>query len=62
VGSANEDSTKLELIAKLDALVAHAYGLTRDQLEYVFETFHRGWAFKDRLEQVLEYFDDWKGE
>jgi hypothetical protein len=46
-----------ELIAELDALVAHLYGLDRDGLIHIFETFHRGWDYRSRLEQVLRYFD-----
>lgn len=56
VGSVSEDE-KPELIAELDALVAHLYGLDRDDVIHIFETFHRGWDFGPRLEKVLGYFD-----
>jgi hypothetical protein len=46
------------LEAGLDALVASAYGLTRDQVAHVFATFHRGWNYEGRLAAVLRNFDD----
>ena len=54
------DRDKNDLIGELDAVVALLYGLTRDDVEHVFETFHRGWAYKDRLTAVLTHFDTWK--
>ena len=30
---------RIELMAKLDALVAHHYGLTREEYEYILKTF-----------------------
>lgn len=56
VGSVLEDE-KPELLAELDALVAHLYGLDRDDVAHIFETFHRGWNYGLRLEKVLGYFD-----
>lgn len=55
-GSVSE-SEKAELIPELDALVAHLYGLERDDVAHIFETFHRGWDFDPRLERVLGHFD-----
>jgi hypothetical protein len=57
VGSVKTESEKEKLVAELDALVAHLYGLSRSQLEYVFETFHRGWDYSSRLAQVLAFYD-----
>ena len=57
VGSVNSDAEKEALIDELDALVAHLYGLTRPQVEHVFETFHRGWVYAPRLKKVLEFYD-----
>ena len=59
VGSVKTQVEKDALIAELDALVALLYGLSRDQLEQVFATFHRGWDYKPRLEAVLGHFDGW---
>lgn len=55
-GSVSE-AERAELIPELDALVAHLYGLERDDVIHIFETFHRGWDHKPRLDQVLGYFD-----
>lgn len=59
-GSVNDPAEKHALIAELDALVAHSYDLTREQVEHVFATFHRGWNYDDRLAAVLEHYDTWK--
>lgn len=53
-GEAKDDA-----IAEVDALVAHLYGLTREHVEMVFSTFHRGWNFGPRLERVLTHYDTW---
>ena len=50
------------LIHELDAVVAHLYGLNQKQLTHIFETFHEGWDYKDRLKATLEYFRQWKGK
>jgi hypothetical protein len=57
VGSVKTETEKNALIAELDALVAHLYGLNRSQVEHVFATFHRGWDYKPRLAEVLKYYD-----
>ena len=49
------------MVHELDAVVAHLYGLTEVQLVHVFETFHEGWDYKDRLDGVLAHFLDWRG-
>lgn len=46
-------------IAENDAIAAHAYGLTRDQVIYVYESFQRGWDYESRLAAVLEHYDRW---
>lgn len=45
-----------DLVAKLDAAVAHLYGLDEDDVKVIFETFHVGWDFSARLAAVLEHF------
>ena len=50
---------KQEKIYELDAVVAHLYGLTRENVEVIFETFHDGWDHEERLERVLDYYADW---
>ncbi len=53
---------KDDLIAELDALVSLLYGLTEDQVEHVFATFHRGWNYEPRLDAVLKHYREWKGK
>lgn len=60
VGTANEESVKQALIAENDAIVAKLYGLSRDHLTVIFETFHRGWNYEDELQRTLRYFDEWE--
>jgi hypothetical protein len=54
------ESDKDDLIAELDAVVALLYGLTQQDVEHVFATFHRGWAYQDRLAAVLAHYETWK--
>lgn len=54
-----DEDTKQEKIYELDAVVAHLYGLSRENLEVIFETFHDGWDYEERLERVLDYYADW---
>jgi hypothetical protein len=55
-----EDNLKYELICELDSVVAHLYGLTKSQLSHIFETFHVGWDYTDRLKKTLVHYDNWK--
>jgi hypothetical protein len=48
-----------DMIAELDAVVSHLYGLTRKHLRVVFSTFHDGWNYEDRLERVLSHHMTW---
>jgi hypothetical protein len=50
------------MIAELDAVVAHLYGLTEAHVRIVFETFHEGWDFADRLRATLQHFVRLKGK
>lgn len=61
-GSVTAKTEKDDLIAELDALVSLLYGLTEDQMEHVFATFHRGWNHEPRLEIVLHHYAAWKGK
>lgn len=51
--------TKQDMIDELDAVVAHLYGLTEDQLTHIFETFHEGWDYAPRLAAVMAHFRAW---
>ena len=54
-----DEEAKQEHIYELDAVVAHLYGLTREHVEVIFETFHDGWDYEERLERVLDYYASW---
>lgn len=58
-GSVTDQETKDDLIAELDAVVGHLYGRSREDMEHVFETFHRGWDYRPRLAAVLAHYDRW---
>jgi hypothetical protein len=62
VGSVRTQAQKDDLLAELDALVSLLYGLTEDEVEHVFVTFHRGWGYKARLDAVLTHYRAWKGK
>lgn len=55
VGSVAEQD-KPNLVAELDAVVAHLYGLSEGDVIHIFETFHVGWDHSSRLAAVLEHF------
>lgn len=50
-----------DMIHELDAVVAHLYGLSEAHLVHVFETFHEGWDYQDRLDATLRHFAAWRG-
>jgi hypothetical protein len=49
------------MIHELDAVVAHLYGLSAEQLSQIFETFHEGWDYQMRLDATLVHYHDWEG-
>ena len=55
-GAPLQESEKQDMVAELDAVVAHLYGLTEKQLMHIFETFHEGWDYEPRLNAVLRHF------
>lgn len=50
---------KEEMIFELDAVAAHLYGLAEAHVRHIFETFHEGWDYHDRLDAVLRYYRQW---
>jgi hypothetical protein len=50
---------KQDMIDELDAVVAHLYGLSDEQLRHIFETFHEGWDWEPRFAAVKSYFHEW---
>lgn len=57
VGSLQSSEERADAIARVDALAAHLYGLSREQLIHVFEHFQRGWNFELRLKRTMEHFE-----
>jgi hypothetical protein len=49
-------SERDNLVAELDAAVALLYGLRETDLCHVFETFHAGWSYEERLAAALRHF------
>lgn len=47
-----------DLVVELDAAVGLLYGLDTSELAHIFETFHAGWPFEDRLKRVLDKFEE----
>lgn len=62
VGSVKTEEDKNDIIYELDALVSLLYGLSEEQVEHVFATFHRGWDYQPRLNAVLKHYADWKNK
>jgi hypothetical protein len=54
-----EDDEKEDMIHELDAISAHLYGLSEKQLVHIFETFHEGWDYSERLKGVLKHYHVW---
>ncbi|GAB4326055.1 MAG: hypothetical protein Kow0074_20200 [Candidatus Zixiibacteriota bacterium] len=54
------EDEKNDMIAELDAVVAHLYGLKEKHVRHIFETFHEGWDFEERLREVLRHFGKWR--
>ena len=60
VGSVATADESNELLAELDALVAHLYGLDSTDLEVIWETFHTTNDHLPNLETVKNYFEEWQ--
>lgn len=56
------DVDKDVLIHELDAAVAQLYCLDEAQLVHIFETFHEGWDYADRLDSTLKHFREFAGK
>lgn len=50
------EDEQADIVAELDAAVAHLYGLSEADLVHIFETFHEGWDYQARLGATLEHF------
>mgnify|MGYP000943709391 CR=1 FL=1 len=62
VGSVKTQTERDGLLAELDAVVSLLYGLSENQVEHLFATFHRGWKYEPRLEAVMQHYRTWKGK
>ncbi|MEV0615648.1 hypothetical protein AB0I81_20200 [Nonomuraea sp. NPDC050404] len=62
VASVRTEEEKADLVTELDAIVALLYGLDRGAVIHIFETFHRGWDYTERLAAVLRHHQAWKGK
>jgi len=54
------EEEKQDMIHELDAVVAHLYGLSEQHLTHIFETFHEGWDYEERLRATLRQYWDWR--
>lgn len=54
------DDERDDGVAELDAAVAHLYGLSEPNLIHIFQTFHEGWDYENRLRTTLKYYDQLK--
>ena len=59
VGSVKSQSEKEDLVAELDAVVAHLYGLDTDDLKVIWDTFHTTVDHLPNFEAVLDHFERW---
>ena len=55
-----EEAHKQDMIEELDAVVAQLYGLSESQLVHIFETFHVGWDYEERLRSTLKHYNKWQ--
>jgi hypothetical protein len=54
-----DDQEDFAMLCEIDALSALLYRLSSAQLTYIFESFQRNWDYKERLTQVLRYYEAW---
>jgi hypothetical protein len=55
------EGRKRDHVHELDAVIAHLYGLEEKHLVHVFETFHEGWDYRERLRETVRHYRRWKG-
>ena len=59
VGSVTTQTEKDDLVAELDAVVSHLYGLDAEDLEVIWDTFHTTVDHLPSLDKVLAHHEDW---
>jgi vacuolar-type H+-ATPase subunit I/STV1 len=48
-----------EDVSEIDAIVSLLYGLSLNQVEHIYENFHRGWNYAERLDKVKNFYEKW---
>jgi len=56
-GDLPSEDEAADMTAELDATVSLLYGLSPDEIRFVFETFHSRWNYQPRLDLVLDHFN-----
>ena len=59
VGSVTTQTEKDDLVAELDAVVAHLYGLNAEDLEVIWDTFHTTVDHLPSMDKVLAHHESW---
>ena len=54
-----ESSLKKEYIYELDALACILYSLKENDIIHIFKTFHEGWNYEFRMNQVIKHYKKW---
>ena len=56
-GKSITEQVKKNMLAEMDAISAHLYGLSREQLTHIFATFQVTWNYREALELTMKYFE-----
>jgi hypothetical protein len=62
VGAAKTQQSRESLIAELDGVVAAQYGLTPEELIFIYDSFHVGWADETRKTSALVALENWSNK
>jgi len=60
ISSVKTAEEKFDLTTQLEALVAKGFGLSEDNIEHMFKTFHSGWDYQETLGKVIKHFREGK--
>ena len=56
----SSSDSRAEAISELNALCCEMYGLTREEVVYIYSNFHKNWDFAEELNRTLSYYDKLK--
>jgi len=59
-GSIESDAEMNSLRFELNALVGLAYGLDQEEIQHIYETFHKGWDYQFELQQTLAFMQNFR--